>query len=100
MNNYYKVFSIVLLVLSSGYLFAQQKSIKDTLQLDSVIIKENRLKHLSNVTGTYIFAGKKTNLVYPDANAKYFTRRINMYPGPGILPADGRTFNIGFGLKL
>jgi Fe(3+) dicitrate transport protein len=33
-------------------------------------------------------------------NAKYFTRRINMYPGPGILPADGRTFNIGFGVKL
>ena len=33
-------------------------------------------------------------------NAKYFTRRINMYPGPGILPADGTTFNIGFGLKL
>lgn len=34
------------------------------------------------------------------ANAKYFTRRINMYPGPGILPADGRTFSIGFGLNL
>lgn len=33
-------------------------------------------------------------------NARYFTRRINMYPGPGILPADGRTFNIGFGIKL
>jgi Fe(3+) dicitrate transport protein len=33
-------------------------------------------------------------------NAQYFTRRINMYPGPGILPADGRTFNIGFGVKL
>ncbi|MDB5146314.1 MAG: TonB-dependent receptor, partial [Mucilaginibacter sp.] len=33
-------------------------------------------------------------------NAKYFTRRINMYPGPGILPADGRTFNIGFGVKI
>ena len=33
-------------------------------------------------------------------NAKYFTRRINMYPGPGILPADGRTFNIGFGLTI
>lgn len=33
-------------------------------------------------------------------NAKYFTRRINMYPGPGILPADGRSFNIGFGLKI
>jgi Fe(3+) dicitrate transport protein len=33
-------------------------------------------------------------------NAKYFTRRINMYPGPGILPADGRTFNIGFGINF
>jgi len=34
------------------------------------------------------------------ADAKYFTRRINMYPGPGILPADGRTFYLSFGLKL
>ncbi len=33
-------------------------------------------------------------------NAKYFTRRINMYPGPGILPADGRTFSLGFGVNL
>ncbi|WP_423148459.1 TonB-dependent receptor family protein [Rubrolithibacter danxiaensis] len=34
------------------------------------------------------------------ADAKYFTRRINMYPGPGILPAEGRTFNVGLGIKL
>jgi Fe(3+) dicitrate transport protein len=34
------------------------------------------------------------------ANASYFTRRINMYPGPGILPADGRTYYISFGIKL
>ncbi len=34
------------------------------------------------------------------ANAHYFTRRINMYPGPGILPADGRTFYVSLGLKL
>jgi Fe(3+) dicitrate transport protein len=33
-------------------------------------------------------------------NAQYYTRRINMYPGPGILPADGRTFYVGFGIKL
>ncbi|QQL48424.1 TonB-dependent receptor family protein [Mucilaginibacter ginkgonis] len=33
-------------------------------------------------------------------DAKYFTRRINMYPGPGILPAEGRTFNIGVGIKI
>jgi len=34
------------------------------------------------------------------ANAHYFSRRINMYPGPGILPADGRTFYVSLGLKI
>lgn len=33
-------------------------------------------------------------------NAKYFTRRITILPGPGLLPADGMTFNIGFGIKI
>ncbi len=31
---------------------------------------------------------------------RYFNRRITMYPGPGILPADGRTFYISFGIKI
>lgn len=30
----------------------------------------------------------------------YFNRRITMYPGPGILPADGRTFYISLGFKI
>ena len=34
------------------------------------------------------------------ANIRYFSRRINMYPGPGILPADGRTFYLSFGFKI
>jgi Fe(3+) dicitrate transport protein len=34
------------------------------------------------------------------ANTMYFSRRINMYPGPGILPADGRTFYLSLGLKI
>jgi Fe(3+) dicitrate transport protein len=33
-------------------------------------------------------------------NEKYFNRRITMYPGPGILPADGRTFYVSFGVKM
>jgi len=33
-------------------------------------------------------------------NEKYFNRRITMYPGPGILPADGRTFTISMGLDI
>jgi len=34
------------------------------------------------------------------ANVTYFSRRIAMYPGPGILPADGRTFYLTVGCKL
>ncbi len=34
------------------------------------------------------------------SNLMYFTRRINMYPGPGILPADGRTFYLSLGIKI
>ncbi len=33
-------------------------------------------------------------------NEKYFGRRITFYPGPGILPADGRTFYITVKLKV
>ncbi len=34
------------------------------------------------------------------ANTAYFSRRINMYPGPGILPGDGRTFYLTVGAKM
>jgi Fe(3+) dicitrate transport protein len=33
-------------------------------------------------------------------NKTYFTRRAGGYPGPGALPADGRTFFISVGAKL
>jgi Fe(3+) dicitrate transport protein len=33
-------------------------------------------------------------------NEKYFNRRITMYPGPGILPADGRTFAVSLGVNI
>lgn len=31
---------------------------------------------------------------------RYFTRRAGGYPGPGILPADGRTFYVSAGFKF
>lgn len=34
------------------------------------------------------------------ANTAYYSRRINMYPGPGILPGDGRTFYVSLGVKI
>lgn len=33
-------------------------------------------------------------------DAAYFTRRAGGYPGPGIMPADGRTFYMTFGVKF
>ncbi|SDA48686.1 Fe(3+) dicitrate transport protein [Algoriphagus alkaliphilus] len=33
-------------------------------------------------------------------NETYFTRRAGGYPGPGIMPADGRTFYMTFALKF
>jgi Fe(3+) dicitrate transport protein len=34
------------------------------------------------------------------ANTHYFTRRSGGYPGPGLLPADGRTWYVSAGLKF
>lgn len=33
-------------------------------------------------------------------NEKYFTRRSSGYPGPGLLPGDGRTFFVSFSAKF
>lgn len=33
-------------------------------------------------------------------NQMYFTRRAEAYPGPGIIPADGRSFYITLGIKI
>ena len=34
------------------------------------------------------------------ADARYFTRRATGYPGPGILPSDGRSYFLTVGVKL
>jgi len=49
-----------------------------------------------NIIKQFSISGGINNL----ANEKYFNRRITMYPGPGILPADGRTFYISAKIKI
>jgi Fe(3+) dicitrate transport protein len=34
------------------------------------------------------------------ADEAYATRRSNGYPGPGLLPGNGRTFYLSFGVKF
>ncbi len=33
-------------------------------------------------------------------NVRYFTRRASGYPGPGIIPSDGRSFYVTIGVKI
>ncbi|WP_052324143.1 TonB-dependent receptor domain-containing protein [Flavihumibacter sp. ZG627] len=57
---------------------------------------------VTDLTATYKFA-KGLNLKAGINNLfdeRYFTRRAGGYPGPGALPADGRTFFISVGAKL
>ena len=44
----------------------------------------------------YILKAGVNNLT----DERYFTRRSGGYPGPGLLPADGRTFYISAGVKF
>lgn len=55
-----------------------------------------------DLTATYKFS-KGLNIkagINNLADENYFTRRAAGYPGPGALPADGRTFFISIGAKL
>ena len=55
-----------------------------------------------DLTATYKFT-KNLNIkagINNLTDESYFTRRAGGYPGPGALPADGRTFFISLGAKL
>lgn len=57
---------------------------------------------VQDISGSYKFK-KYATLKFGVNNltdARYFTRRSGGYPGPGILPADGRTWYVGLNVKL
>jgi len=57
---------------------------------------------ITDLTTSYKFS-KNFNIktgVNNIGDKKYFTRRAGGYPGPGALPADGRTFFISIGAKF
>jgi Fe(3+) dicitrate transport protein len=47
--------------------------------------------------GRFVNANAGVNNI---ANSAYFTRRAGGYPGPGLLPADGRLIYVGLGVKF
>jgi len=55
-----------------------------------------------DLTATYKFS-KGLNIkagINNLSDKRYFTRRAGGYPGPGVLPAEGRTFFLSVGAKL
>lgn len=57
---------------------------------------------ITDMTATYKFT-KQVNIragINNLLDKRYFTRRAGGYPGPGALPADGRTFFISIGAKF
>lgn len=48
------------------------------------------------IKGHYVIKGGVNNVF----NQRYFTRRAGGYPGPGILPGDGRNFFVTVGVKF
>ncbi|MGI8599250.1 MAG: TonB-dependent receptor family protein [Chitinophagaceae bacterium] len=57
---------------------------------------------VTDLTATYKFS-EKLNIKSGVNNLfdkNYFTRRAGGYPGPGLLPADGRTFFVSVGAKF
>ncbi|TXE13454.1 TonB-dependent receptor family protein [Algoriphagus aquimarinus] len=48
------------------------------------------------VSSNFIVRAGVNNLL----NESYFTKRPQMYPGPGIWPSDGRSFVVSIGFKL
>ena len=57
---------------------------------------------ITDLTASYKFS-KGLNLKAGLNNvfdARYFTRRAGGYPGPGVLPGDGRNYFVSVGIKL
>jgi Fe(3+) dicitrate transport protein len=57
---------------------------------------------VQDISGSYKFK-KYAQLKFGVNNitdTRYFTRRSGGYPGPGILPADGRTWYLGLNIKF
>ena len=104
MKNLYKTFMVFFLATGFYQAQAQQKVVKDTVVLDSVIIKESRSKNLPDVSGTSIFSGKKTNIIYADPGKANLSGNIartlfSQVPGINVWEMDGAGLQLNIGTR-
>jgi Fe(3+) dicitrate transport protein len=94
----YKGFSATFNLSYTGQSFSDAGN---TIKSDDAIIGVIPAYKVMDASATYkfrhfIFKGGMNNI----ADARYFTKRTDEYPGPGIIPAIGRSFYIGVGAKF
>lgn len=96
----YKDFSMTWQLSDIGEAFADaSNSVEPNAGATTGLIPAYSVQDLSaayTLKKKYSFKTGVNNLT----DAAYFTRRAGGYPGPGIMPADGRTFYFTFGLKF
>ncbi|MES2060690.1 MAG: TonB-dependent receptor [Bacteroidota bacterium] len=95
---------LAVVITACVYQAQAQKITKDTIRLDSVLIKESRSKNLPDVSGNYIFSGKKTNIIYADPgkanlagnNARTLFAQV---PGINVWEMDGAGLQLNIGTR-
>ncbi|TFF38849.1 TonB-dependent receptor family protein [Mucilaginibacter psychrotolerans] len=95
---------LLLTVFMGGAAQAQQKTAIDTVKLDSVIIKEGRSKNLPDQSGTYLFSGKKTNVIYADPGKANLSGNVArtlfaQVPGINVWEMDGAGLQLNIGTR-
>ncbi len=98
-NYSYKTFSTSLQVSHTGKVYADANNTETAKTGNTGLVPAYTVADWSasiTLKSHYIIKGGINNLF----NQRYFTRRAGGYPGPGILPADGRTFYITVGAKF
>jgi Fe(3+) dicitrate transport protein len=99
-NYSYKTYSITWQMSDIGEAFANaSNTASPNATATSGLIPAYKVQDLSTsakIRNHYILKAGVNNL----SDARYFTRRAGGYPGPGLLPADGRTLYVSVGIKF
>jgi len=87
--------------LSEQFTDAENSAAASTGDTRSGVIGEIPSYQILDISLSYTYKFLKAETgVNNLTNENYFTRRATGYPGPGIIPSDGRSFYFTLGIKI